>query len=476
MNNKNKRAKSLENGCRKLVLESLENRTLLSTVIEGVDLDGDGYEIKLTGGGDVVDSDLDNLTVAGTTMGSKLTVSVTNVEGDGFVNVKQLTTGAANLGRLTVEGDLGGLMVGKMGRLDVQTLGAVAGTLDTYSIGGTVSKIMIAGGTQDVTVLIGGDLGTLRVGDRGDGSSNISNSTFNVIGDVGKIQIRQSLTSGSLINVTGDIGKIDIDKSVMNSMVEASGDLTHFNVDGGIRNDSSIDVEGDLKKMKVKKTVIDTDVNVDGVIGYAKIQGDLRNATILASAIDQLRVGDDLEDTQIGVTDDILKLNVEDTRNMTLRVSGSLHDLRVKRDLDGGLISALNGIGTVKVGQDMNCSTIVAGIDIGPDFLLDVAPGGDDTEWGNVVIETVIVKGDMIDSSIASGVKANGSFYGDGDDEPTAGDVGTARIYKVIVKGEISSTSMLGESFAISAADGIDLIRSGRQLFTGAAGVAVQQF
>jgi len=474
--NGNRKTKSTKGSSRKLELEYLENRTLLSTVIEGVDLDGDGYEIKLIGPGNVTNSDLDNLVVAGTTMASKLTVSVANVIGDGLVNVKQLTTGAANLGQLTVQGDLGGLSVGKLGQLNVQTLGAVAGTIDTYSIGGTISKIIIPGGVRDATVLIGGNLDMLQVGQREDGASNISNSTFNIIGDVQKIQIRQSLTAGSLINVTGDIGKIDIDKSIMNGMVQASGDVANFCVDGGIRNTSSIDIEGDLQKLKVKKTVSDTNINVEGILQSAKIGGDLRNATILTSAIDLLLVGDDLEDTRIGVTDDLLKLKAEDTRNLTLRVSGALHTLQIKRDLDGGLISALNGIGTVKVGQDLNRSTIVAGIDIGADFTLDVAPGGDDTEWGNVVLEMVMVKGDMIDSSIAAGVNANGSFYGDGNDTPTADDNGTARIYKVMVKGEISSTSLLGESFAISAADGIDLIRSGRELFTGAAGVAVQQF
>jgi len=468
--------KSTEGRSDRLQLECLENRTLLSTVIEGVDLDGDGYEIKLIGPGNVAESDLDNLAVAGTTLASRLTISVTNVIGDGLVNVKQLTTGAANLGQLTVQGDLGGLSVGKLSQLNVQTLGAVAGTIDTYSIGGNINKITVPGGVRDATVLIGGTLGSLQVGQRDDGASNISNSTFNIIGDVQKIQIRQSLTAGSLINVTGDIGKIDIDKSIMNGMVQASGDVANFCVDGGIRNTSSIDIEGDLQKLKVKKTVSDTNINIEGILQSAKIGGDLRNATILTSMIDQLLVGDDLEDTRIGVTDDLLNLKAADTRNLTLRVSGALHNLQIKRDLDGGLISALNGIGTVKVGQDLNRSTIVAGIDIGADFTLDAAPGGDDTEWGDVVCEMVLVKGDMIDSSLAAGVNANGSFYGDGNDTPTAGDIGTARIYKVIVKGEISSTNMLGESFAISAADGIDLIRSGRLLFTGAAGVAVQQF
>lgn len=463
--------------CRRpLELEYLEPRTLLSTVIEGIDLDGDGYQIKLIGPGQVADSDLDNLVLAGTTMSSQLSVSVVHTVGDGLVNVKQLTTGAANLGRLTVEGDLGGLIVGKLGTLETQTLGAVAGALDTYSIGGTANAIKISGGIQDATVLVGGRLGMLQVGQRNDSASNISNSTFNVIGDVENIRIRQSLTSGSLIHVTGDIDKIDIDKTIMNSAVEASGDVVRFTVDGGVRNTSSIDIEGDLGKLKVKKTIVDTDIQVDGVIQNAQIHGDMRNTTLMASEIQRLQVGDDLEDTQIGVTDDLLSLKAADTRNMTLRVSGVLHALQVKRDLDGGLVSALNGIGTVKVGQDLNCSTIVAGIDIGPDFMLDTAPGGDDTEWGNVAIELIKVKGDMIDSSIAAGVNANGTFYGDGNDLPTADDIGTARIYKVVVKGEIGSTNMLGESFAISAADGIDWVQSGRSQFTGAAGVAVQQF
>lgn len=460
----------------RLCLEALENRLLLSAVFEGVDPDGDTYEIKLTGPGSVTDASLDNLTVAGTSMASKLSVRLTDQAGDGQVNVGLVDTGSAALGQLEVPGDLGGLLVGRISQLTAGSLGFEAGNTNLFEILGEAGRIRIPGGIRDATVTIAGNLGQLQVGTKDDTATHISNSSFNILGDVQKIQLQQSFTAGSFFNAEGDVQLLDIDQSVMNGVFQVGGDLVSCKVDGGIRSDSLIEVQGSLTKWTVKKTVSDTEITIGQRLGSGLIGGDLRAVILTASAIDRLRVGDDLDDTRISVTDDLVQLQADDSQNLILRVSGALGDLRIKKDMDNALISALNGIGTIQIRQDLNRSTIVGGIDIGPDLLLDVAAGGDDAEWGNVVIDRILVRGDMLDTSIACGVSPVGAYYGDGNDAPTANDVGTARIHQVVVNGQISSTNLPGETFAISAADGIDLIRSGRRTFTGAAGMAVQQF
>jgi hypothetical protein len=290
------------------------------------------------------------------------------------------------------------------------------------------------------------------------------------------MQLKQSLTGGSAINVTGKITSIDIDKSMMTSSITSGGGVNKITVDVGIRYGSSIKVGGDLDILKVKKTSSDMSIDVTGKLVRGWFGTDVRDSTIMCKSIDNLLVKDDLNDTRIRVTDDVLKLQADDSRGLTLQVNGILHNLRIKRDMDEALISSLDGIEMIRVGQDLYRSTILGGLDIGPDFAMDTLPDGDDIEWGSVVIRHIKIGGDMIDSSIAAGISARGEYYGDGNDEPTANDMGTARIHRVLVRGEIGSTNLPGESYAISAADGIDLVRSGRSIFEGTAGVLLQQF
>ncbi len=137
------------------------------------------------------------------------------------------------------------------------------------------------------------------------------------------------------------------------------------------------------------------------------------------------------------------------------------------------MISVLNGIGQISVGQDVNRSQIMGGVDIGDDLIYRTA---DDDEWGDVIIEKVTIKGDMVDSSLIAGIWDNGNYYGNGDDAATSNHIGTARIYDVRVKGEIYSTLMPGETYAIGADDGIDRVRDTNGTFGGVAGVALLEY
>ncbi|KPK74596.1 MAG: hypothetical protein AMJ79_13665 [Phycisphaerae bacterium SM23_30] len=459
-----------------LQLEALERRLLLSAVLTGIETDGDEYEIRILGAGAILDGSLENLTVSGTNMNSILQVTVKTPVADGLLEVGQVDTGGSNLGRLWVQGDLGALMVGRISRIKVDTLGAAAEASHLFNIAGDAGDILVPGGVSDAAVTVSGSLRKLQVGRPYDGSSNISNSSFSVWGNLDYIRLRQSLTADSTISVHGDVLKIDIDKSVTSSAIDVDGNVEKIIVDGGIRNNCSISVAGDVFFFKAVKTVSDTNINIDGTLTLGKFRTDIQNSTLLCDAVDQLLVKDDLNDTQIGIAGDLNYLKANDSQGLTLRVGGTLNRAKIVRDLDEALLAVLDGIGSVKVGQDLYRSTIVGGIDIGADFTLDPAPGGDDIEWGNIEIKKVKIGGDMIDSSIAAGVSPRGPFFGDGDDEPAADNTGTARIHRIIVKGDISSTNLPGESYAITAGDLIDLVRSNRLPFNGTAGVVLQLF
>ncbi|MCH9022180.1 MAG: hypothetical protein IID32_05405, partial [Planctomycetes bacterium] len=161
-----------------------------------------------------------------------------------------------------------------------------------------------------------------------------------------------------------------------------------------------------------------------------------------------------------------------ESNNLTLRVGGSLDSLIVKRSLENSLISVLSNIGSIKIGKNLNRTNLIGGINIGEDFLLAT---NDDILSGSVIIHSVFVRGDMIDSSITAGINPNGLYFGDGDDTAINDHLGTARINRIIIKGDITSTLQPGESYAISADDGIELIRSRNKVFNGAPGVTVSK-
>lgn len=456
-----------------LVLEPLESRQLLSAVVTGAEVDGDLYEIELTGAGNIANVDLASIALTGTNSSSKLTVRVTEINGDGLVAVGHINTSLSNMGRLMVEGDLGALTAAKLGRLEAVTLGKEAGNTGDFIIDGKVDRIKVTKGVFNVEFTIDGDVGKLVVGDKKDVATDISQSSFEISGDLGRLTLKHSLTANSSIEVSGGIKRVDIGKSIVGSTLSADGDIRKISIGGGVSLGSEINVGGDLRNVKIKKSASDMTMEVGGELRVAKFEDDLIDSEILADSIRVLRIKDDLLDSRIGVTNDLRSMKVDDARGLTLRVGDSTGTIKIRRGLDSSLFSILGDVGIIHIGGDLNRSTIMGGVNIGDDFLLETF---DDFHSGATIMKGVIIRGDMIDSSIAAGIRPNGPFFGDGDDTSTNNHVGTARIRKIIVRGEISSTLLPGESYAISADDGIDRIRSRGQEFTGSEGVIIQEF
>ncbi|MCH7604278.1 MAG: hypothetical protein IIB54_16105, partial [Planctomycetes bacterium] len=300
-------------------------------------------------------------------------------------------------------------------------------------------------------------MGKLQVGQKNDPASNISNSVFNIGDALNNVLLKQSLTANSIFKVEGHIGKIIIDKYLVGSTIEAGKNIAKLFIGASVINQSTIHIEGNLNFLKIKKSFTESTLNIGGHLGKGNFDNDVFDATFLIDSVGKIKVKDDLMNTRITITSDLTKLQTGDARNLSLRIAGSLGNLTVKRSLDASLISVLNDIGTIRVGGDLNHTNLIGGIDVGGDFLLGTA---DDVKSGETMIHNIFVRGDMIDSSIAAGINPNGLYFGDGDDTAINNHLGTARIERVIIKGEIINTGLLGESYAITADDGIDLILS----------------
>jgi hypothetical protein len=461
-----------------LTLEHLEPRRLLTQVAGGIDADGDVYQIELSGPGTIDNADLAGLVTNSTSSSSRLTVEVINPLGDGLVNVASLDTSGLNLGRIMIQGDLGGLSVQKVSQLQVDSLGAVDGTSRVYEFGLDADKIIVNNGITDSQIDIQGGLGLLKVGNKDNVAGNISGSQITIAGDLDNLQALQSVTAGSEITVEGTLKNATIAKSLINSNLSVDGPIQKLLINGSIRQNSQITAAGDIASLQVRKDAIDTEISADGTIKNLAIGNDFNDSSLTAKGVDRLTVGDDLNDCQINIESDLLNFGAGDVNGLTMRIGGSLRTAQVARDFQNALVSVLNDITTLKIGQDLNRATIIAGIDIGPDLTLGT---DDDGEWGDLDISSVTVGGDMIDSSIAAGVKTSPDnsdpWYGNGNDVRAYNDgTGTAHIKKITVKGEITTSFMPGESYAISADDGIDSIRAAGKEFTGVPGVAKQEF
>ena len=475
--NGQKSSKKTQKTVGRLTIERLENRCLLSGLAQGIDQDGDHYEIRLNGAGTITNENLQELTLDQTNIGSSLIIRVTNPLGDGRVDVDFLDANAADIGTINVAGTLGRLNVGNLNYLQTRGLGSLdEQDIARYEIqiAGNLTNANIAGTVRNADVNIEGNAILLQAGDYHSINGNVVNSNINIDGDLSDLRLYRSLTSQSSITVQGNLRTAYVYKSIINSELNVTGSVQKMFVYGGIELDSQLNVGGDVNYLQTFKTVRQTEISIAGDLTLAYLGNDLADSTLVAKNCNWLFVRDDLDNTNISIEENLQRALITDSRGLTLRVGRSLTAMNVTQDLEDAIISVFNDIGTMSVGQDLNRSTIMAGIDIGNDFVQDDS----DSEWGNLTISSVFVMGDMIDSSIAAGINAAAPnyMYGDGDDRPTADDVGTARIGRIFVAGEITANFIPNQRFAISAADGIDLVFAGGAVFTGTEQVLIQQF
>jgi hypothetical protein len=272
---------------RRLMLEHLESRLLMSVVIAGngksgtfTDVDGDLVKIAVTKGtligGNFTTSpvglgdQLEEIDFSGGGFdGANLTFTVKRAAtGDGAVNVGYINSTLHDLGAVTLPGDLG--------RID-----AGDATLTTPGI-------------KTLTVRSLGQMGLDSQGGAGDLQSDIS--------ALGSLTVNASI-KGAFINVTGDITSgIKVAGSIIGNgladsgAISASGNIgavkIGFDLIGGDGTRSGkITAGGKITSVTIGGSVIGGDGNVSGYVesngdmGAVKITGDLRGSTGNSSGV-----------------------------------------------------------------------------------------------------------------------------------------------------------------------------------------------
>ncbi len=445
----------------------------LAIVEQGTDTDGDVYQVQLLGVGNIASSSLTAMQVAGTNAGTMISVTVKQIIGDGKVNVSSFSTGGSDLGTLRISGDLGDLACGALGTLDVQSIGA-AQTASTLTISGPLGRLACPYGIHCAAMTIGGHVTSWTVGQRNNSIGVIRQSEIIIGGNVNQLTLNQSLTAGSVFDVGGNLSFARIYGDIAASTLAVDGYVSQLTISGGVSNGSELVIGGNTGQLNISKTVSDAQLNIGGKLNNARIDTDLADSTLYCAEIGSLTVSDDLSNAVLRIIGDVGAVSAGDVSGLMLAVSGRLDRFTVNRDLRNADIAALVGIGRVMVMRDVNRTNIIAGIDFGDDLTRDP----NDTVDGNADIDSIFVLGEMVDTSIAAGVDAAGPSYqyGDGDDFAVNNHTGTSRIYSLIVTGQIRSTQLAGETFALTADDGIDVLTSAGRRFTGAAGVIVQEF
>lgn len=442
------------------------------TAKAAVDSDGDEYQLRLIGQGNIVSADPANIILAGTSLASSFSLTVTHVAGDGLVNVANLTTNGADLGIVSIDGDLGSLQIGRCYALEADSIGA-QNPANSLLVEGWLRRLKVPNGIFNAELTVEGDVNVCQIGSADNTGSFVSNSTIAIQGSVLlQLKLEQSLTNNSTLTIGGYATSIDIVKSIADSTLQVTGSCPLLMVRGGITDGSTVNISESANTVLLGRTVRDSQVNVGNILKTCRI-GALAGATLKAGTIDKLTIGDNVTDSSINVTGNLSLMQVNAINGLTLRAGGSLGRLQVFHGVADSLISAYTAIGLVHIIRDLENSSLIAGLDIGPDMIRDAT----DLKKGNCLIEKVTVLGEMVDSNIVAGIDAVGPDfrYGDGNDIPNDGDFGLSRIRNVHVLGDIRSNCLSGTSFTISAADSVDTILSRGRPFTGAAGVSVNE-
>lgn len=378
---------------------------------------------------------------------------------DGYASLGYLNATGIDLGKVTIDGDLGqidagdplgfangsigGLAVQSMGIFGLATQGAITGASLVSDLAGKVPSITvktdIVGATIHITGGIDGTLGMLTVGGSIFGGTADDTGSVHAEGDIKTAKIGRDLigddgkNSGS-VRSEGLLGSITVNGTIAGSVGENSGHIlggtgigavtVKFSVLGaGGPGSGSIASRGAIKSVKI---------GTDLVGGSGDYSGSVYTAAPLVGnvgAIGDVTIGGNLLGfgSYTGVISD-----------------ATLGNLKVGGDIAGAIISAEGLLGntdqkkavaikSLTVGGNVRFSNIVAGYDV------TGVPTNADVEIGKVV-----VKGDWIASNLIAGVAAGADGqFGSADDERIAGGSASvvSRLASIQIGGQALGTA-----------------------------------
>lgn len=431
--------------------------------------------------------DIHSLTDAG---GADITVTVAKSKtGTGQTAIGLINASGIDLGKVSIQGDLGSIEAGSNGASNI----AIASLkLGSYGIYGSNTQV---DPTSPTASAIGGKLGSLIV------TGNVANNTLGVNdtgtatnSSIGSITVGGSiLNDGEITSAGGGIGKILVKGSLVNSgeILSASGTITGVTVLGGLYGGGAVQattgdigpvsvagsidsggavrsVAGAIGKVTVGGSISDGGtINAHGNIGITKVGGDMTNGGSIQSnsgviaavtVAGQMSTGSNIE-TQAGGS--ITSVTIGHTvDSASIQSAGSLGKVTIKGNLNGR-VQATGSIDSVTVDGSMSDNgQIQAGTTLGSVQVkvagndLSIQAGGDITKLqfgalsngrihsSNGAIGLLSVSGYMTDDTIEAHTNIAAIVVGGSISANTQITTDGGNLSSVKVKGEIDDINI----------------------------------
>ncbi len=407
--------------------EDLETRQLLSTVLRGIDIDGDTYTLRMKGPGDVrivnqlgpdgepiplgSAAEIDRITVGGTN--PELSTLVGRVQqgpdGDGTVFFKRLEA-FANQSPQVPSGN-----------------GLQAIDMPGFRLGNTSPAGTSAAGSPPASISIPSGVGSLRLG-----GVDASRGTTPGVAPAGAQDDTVSITLG-LPRMGGT--RIVLDQVISSTQPTAAtggqpaGVVQHgvvFNVSGRLSLFQADSIVGDPDTPggqfpggggTVVTSLPDPNTRITGQIGDVRVGGDATNFSVLTN--------DKLANFFIGgETRSVFLLTPTGSRNLhfgkgldTVTINThSVEHLQANRGAQSSSITANRGLGRLRFGGDVANSTFLSGYpqDLASALSSQSVTADPSAQSGGFM--NVLVAGDVTDTVFAASVEPSEGEFGTPDD------------------------------------------------------------
>ena len=286
---------------KRLIVEPLEKRVLLSGLWQGTDVDGDPVTIRLRGPGEfslsLVEEGfgerIDRIELIGTGPASRLTVNARRSGGDGYVDIGEIDAEFESLRQIQVDGNIGNLYVGSVDKVTAYSAATLDGSEGEWFLDDDVKQIRLKGDMDLMYIEIDGSLKKVTI------NGSMSAATLFVDGQLRQLRVKGDVEADSIIHAEGMIGQIRIDgfldrstietngvqkklhvgEDILDSVVFAEGSMKRIVVHGSIVG-SVIETRDTIQRMWLGWDIIDSVIQADWAIGTIVADGGMDNSTI----------------------------------------------------------------------------------------------------------------------------------------------------------------------------------------------------